>query len=819
MTSAAFGDRCGFRAALFLCAAAWLLSLAVGLPVCAGEVRSPDTVHSEAGCQVGLLEWMPPHPDLVRKLGRSGLAALTGEATPARMYTEMRDQRAKSAPTRISGTGTCLVILWEFTDHPADQVNHPNSAYVELLFSGSTLPTGSMNDFFLENSHGAYGVAGDVIGWTTSEQPYSFYEPHDASTTQDMIADAIAQLDPTVDFSLYDNDGPDGIPSSGDDDGYVDALFFVHAGPGQEQTGDPNDIWSHAWSFWNGLSTNDGVAIRRYSVEPEEHQDGGLVTVGVFCHEYGHVLGLPDLYDTDYSSSGIGEWGLMSGGSWTHRPADPPGSSPAHLTAWCKKELGWVVPTVITTTTLAVTIPPAETNAVAYRIFRGGATSGDEYFLCENRRNVGFDEGLVRRQILLGLPMPEGLIIYHIDESNSSNTNDTQRLVDVVEASPWFRGPGDWYETLDGPRDTGLYQNLSQFNRGDNGDLWPGFTAFNADSTDWVAPRDRNRFADDSVPPAEDHFCDPTGIAVQNIALAGDDVLADFIIGAYRAENVLPPDAQAVWDFEAGTDGWQFCRSFVHHDLLYGDGCPGTGGLWFGLDNPDFDCPPGYGNNWNDFTWHRVAAAAGASITIRHKYDMESGYDFAHLEVRCASDPQAPWHELAEYTGTSGCVTQTYPIPPSILSECEDPDYGLALLDLRLRFTSDGAWSAEDGRYCGLGWWVDEVSVEGTVTAAGDATPGVGLPAQLLPAFPNPFNPSTVLRFHVPAGSSQVGLTIYDQRGRKVRDLVSSVAAAGWLEAVWDGCDETGKSLASGIYFARLDVDGLAQVQKLALLK
>ncbi len=212
---------------------------------------------------------VPAHPDLIRELGREEVARLHKAYAPRRMASDMQlDFQSRSS--RVTGTGTSLVILWEFVDHAADQVNHPTSAYDDMMFSVETFPTGSMNDYYQEVSHGAFGVQGLVSGWTMAADTYASYEnddgSQDATTCKLMIEDAIAQLDAVIDFSQFDNDGPDGIPNSGDDDGDVDSIFFVHSGPGQEQSGDENDIWSHAWSFWNGLSTNDGVQINRYSV-------------------------------------------------------------------------------------------------------------------------------------------------------------------------------------------------------------------------------------------------------------------------------------------------------------------------------------------------------------------------------------------------------------------------------------------------------------------------------------------------------------------------------------------------------------------------
>ncbi|MFH1844108.1 MAG: M6 family metalloprotease domain-containing protein [bacterium] len=769
--------------------------------------------------------YMPAHPDLLARLGHKAVAQRHAASAPAHLHESLRQDQLKSGSLKITGTGSCLLILFDWTDHPADQIGHPNSAYDDMIFSTGTLPTGSMNDFYLENSFGQFSIVGDVIGWNTGSNTYFSYAGPDSvqgfGTCREMLIDAIAQLDPFVDYAQYDSDGPDGIPDSGDDDGFVDALFFVHAGPGEEQSGDPKDIWSHASGFWPYQNTNDGVQIFRYSVEPEETVDEDLATVGVYCHEYGHVLGLPDLYDTDYSTMGIGEWGAMSGGSWGHRPGDLAGSCPTHFTAWCKKELGWVTPVTITSNTYGMQIPPAETSPIAYQVYPGGLSSGDEYFLCENRRNIGFDEALVRRQILLGLTMPEGLIIYHVDEAAPHNSNESRRLVDVVEASPWFNGPNDWYETLEGPRNYSLYHNLSQFNRGDNGDLWPGFTAFNSDSTEWLAPRDRNRFADDTIPPAEDNYCQSTGIAIENITLNGTFVEADFVVGAKKERPVELAKATLVWDFEADPDSWEFCRSIVHHDTYHGNGCPGSGGLWFGLDDPEYACPPGYGNGWNDVTWQQIGVGnmPGVTVTITHKYELEEWYDYGYLEVRCARVPGTDWHVLGSFTGEQSCITENFDIPTSVLNECYDPDLGFSVIDLRLRMTSDGAYSAEDGNYCGIGWWIDQISVDLVITDVDDPLPIPRLAAKLLPASPNPVNPSTLVRFHVPTDARQVSLGVYDQRGRLVRSLVNGLSESGWLEEVWDGRDDSGERMASGLYFARLEVDGLVQIQKMAMVK
>ncbi len=462
-----------------------------------------------------------------------------------------------------------------------------------------------------------------------------------------------------------------------------------------------------------------------------------------------------------------------------------------------------------------VVIAPAENEPVAYRIFRAGEAGGDEYFLIENRRPIGFDEGLLRRQIAFDLARPEGLVIYHVDDSQGSNSNDVHRMVDVVDASPWFNADGSWHENLDGARDYDLYQYLYAFNRGDNGDVWPGFSTFNADSTDWVGPRDRKTFSDASIPPAWDYECNNTGVVINNMMDDGVNVTVDFMVTDQtpRAGDVVRGDR--TWDFETGTGDFKFCNSYAHFDQGHADGCTGDGGLWFGSDQ--WDCP-GYGNNWDDVAWVTVAVNTGGSplVSLRHKYDLEPSYDYGYLETRPAGDFGYGWVQMASFNGTSGCTNSEFSIPQSVLDAADEE--GIATIDVRFRLYSDGAWSAEDGSYCGIGWWIDEVSISEMAATAVGELPILGDVAHLGAPNPNPFNPATVLKYHVPTGARQVHLVVFDQRGRQIRDLMAELTT-GWHEVRWDGRTDRGGRVASGLYFARLTVDGVVTVQKMALVK
>ena len=358
-----------------------------------------------------------------------------------------------------------LVILVDFIDN---QRTYSQADFQRLLFGSGT---GSMNDYYLEASYGNFTIVGEVAGWVRLANTYSYYLgdsfgiygqfPHNS---QGLVRDVVEVMDDSIDFSRYDWDG----------DGFVDALLLVHAGPGAEETGRINDIWSHKWQLTDpvlgspgAIQTNDGVSIDVYSIQPERFDDGTLITIGVFCHEFGHVIGLPDLYDTDYSSSGLGMFCLMAAGGWARASENKPyGSSPVHPSAWCKYLLGWLQPDSVEPGLVdsigTARIVAFATAPVCFRLLEnpGGAdwtpqgTGQGEYFLIENRQRYGFDRGLPGT----------GLLILHIDESRLGNDDERQPLVGILRADhsrEFALGPGDlgsdahlWKES-----DTGVRHN------------------------------------------------------------------------------------------------------------------------------------------------------------------------------------------------------------------------------------------------------------------------------------------------------------------------------------------------------------------------
>jgi immune inhibitor A len=350
---------------------------------------------------------------------------------------------AASGHAAVTGELRALVLLVDFSDNPASAGTFTDTAFFNHLLFSTNVPGTSMNDHYREMSLNQVSISGLTVNWLRMPQTYAFYVngqrgfgsyPQNA---QRLAMDAVDAAEAAgVNFSLYDNDG----------DGNMDGLFIVHAGPGYEETGDVNQIHSHSWALATARHY-DGVTISQYTMEPEEQASLQPVRVGVFSHEYGHFLGLPDLYDTDYSSAGVGRWCLMASGSWANG-----GTTPAHMSAWCKYQLGWVHPANVSVNRSNEQILQAETSDDVYRMWTAGST-GNQYFLVENRQRTGFDTYLPG----------EGILVWHIDENKFSNDQEwypglpaSQHLLVALEQSD-----GDW----DLEHGT---------NSGDNADPWPG---------------------------------------------------------------------------------------------------------------------------------------------------------------------------------------------------------------------------------------------------------------------------------------------------------------------------------------------------------
>lgn len=450
---------------------------------------------------------MPPRPGLLEPDPLTGLSRLTGRSILQLARPEGLNQPGPFKAQLVTGTNNILLILIDYSDLPATQTA---TSFTDM--ANGPWATGSLNDYYEEVSYNQFGVNGLAMGWYRAANNHTYYANNDGiSGTGDdfgtgtypnnaprLVEEAVDAAETAgVDFSNYDNDG----------DGWVDTVFIVHAGRGAEATNDPDDIWSHKWDISSGGGTPryyDGVWINTYNIQPELNNVGSHIEIGVFAHEYGHVLGLPDLYDTDGTSEGIGNYGLMAGGSWGTDGNSP--ESPSHMCAWSKVYLGWITPTVVTGNILNQAINQIETSAEVYKLWKDGIP-GEEYFLVSNRQKVDFDSRFVG---------DGGLLIWHIDEnvintnlsSNTVNDDENHKGVDLEEA--------DGLNDLDGGR-----------NRGDAGDFYPGST-------------NNTTFNDTSNPNSRAYSGDSTSVEVLNISSSQSTMSADLLVGV--SGDTTPPD-------------------------------------------------------------------------------------------------------------------------------------------------------------------------------------------------------------------------------------------------------------------------------------
>jgi immune inhibitor A len=382
---------------------------------------------------------------------------------------KLRRAAAERAPLR--GVIRVAVVLVDFSDK---KMQRPKAEFEELFFSQGTLPNGSVREYYSDVSGGLIDIQGDVVGpyrlpLKMSEYAHGKGGMVEATPNgQTMARDAAKAAHKDIDFSGYDNDG----------NGLVDAFIVIHAGHDAAETGDLNDIWAHKWVLPSELPA-DGVSIYAYLTVAEDCK------IGVCAHELGHLLfGWPDLYDTDDSSFGLGDWCLMAGGSWNGDQGDVP----AHPSAWCKQEQGWVTVTN-QKTKQKVSVHDVKSMRKIYRLWKNGA-SGKEFFLVENRQQTGYDRFIPSN----------GLLVYHIDDALDSNSDETHYKVGLLQAD-------------------GLEDLESGTNQGDDGDPFPGAS-------------DIREITGATVPDTRSFAGLETSVAIRSIGASADPMSVEFDVGA-----------------------------------------------------------------------------------------------------------------------------------------------------------------------------------------------------------------------------------------------------------------------------------------------
>jgi len=403
-----------------------------------------------------------------------------------------------SPPQVVSGILNVPVVMLRFKDSPASP--YLPADYDHVLFDSPTPPLGrpyTYRTYYQELSNNQLDIQGKTYGPTTlanNEVAYTGTPPCSGNPIpgnancnglftnsqipgpfarlQNGLREALQNVAAVIPFSQYDADG----------DGYVDLVAFIQPAQDGACGGQMNNhAWSHrsylAPPFDTGqpdpLNPSNTIKVRDYILESGL---GGLtgcdvtqiMPIGTVAHETGHGFGLPDLYSTDGSSEGIGEYGLMSSGNYTT------GLSPSRMDAWSLNELGWVTLAPITVSSVD-TFGAAPTSDTAFVVQPTGPNPRGEYFLLENRQPVQSDSAMIRIHCgVSGNPAGcgGGLLIYHVDAQQL--TNGTAFGNNSVQ-----NGPIHGLELMqaDGLGNLDANPSAAASNRGDGGDPYPGITA------------------------------------------------------------------------------------------------------------------------------------------------------------------------------------------------------------------------------------------------------------------------------------------------------------------------------------------------------
>lgn len=349
-------------------------------------------------------------------------------------------------PFPSTGSQKALIILVEFPDCKFT-IPNPKQYYNEMLNGDDFTKdeaTGSAKKYFKENSNNAFDISFDIYGPVTVNQELKYYGGNDYYgedlRPHEMIIEAcqILNEDYGVDFSNYDKNN----------DGEIDIVYVFYAGYGEADGGGPNTIWPHSFEVKEGFGISkyfNNKLLNHYACSNELQYSSPQHTrpdgIGTFCHEFCHVLGLPDIYSTLGGGAFTpGDWTLLDSGSYNNNSRTPP-----FLSSFERYALGWLEPTELNNSGSFVLDHLGESNSA----FIIKTETKDEYFLLENRQLKGWD------QYLPG----HGMVVWHIDyydyywNKNIVNTDASHQRIDLVEADGI---PSNW--TRDGDAFPGLYE-------------------------------------------------------------------------------------------------------------------------------------------------------------------------------------------------------------------------------------------------------------------------------------------------------------------------------------------------------------------------
>ena len=349
-----------------------------------------------------------------------------------------------------------MVILFTFSGDDSEFKMENPQEYYQKLFNekgfNPNLGPGCVADYFRDQSGGLCNIEFDIYGpvqVSSKSQPYDKPDKNTHNYGKDSMKEAtqlVLEANPDVDYSQYD----------WNDDGTIEQVIYIHAGP----PGNTDNAFGHIWpntSSFNVVTTPDGKKISSYSASGEywgiRKADNVVVYcgIGTVCHEYSHSLGLPDIYPTtaDQGYSVCDEWDLMDGGNFTNW-----GWCPPNYTALEKYLMGWLELTELNEAATITGMKPVSEGGTAYIVKH----SDSEWLLLENRQQTAWDAGAPGK----------GLVIYHVNyvasswSGNSVNNKPNARNFHLIAADN--RDYNEWDDFLIESGAKSQYANSERMN-------------------------------------------------------------------------------------------------------------------------------------------------------------------------------------------------------------------------------------------------------------------------------------------------------------------------------------------------------------------
>jgi M6 family metalloprotease-like protein len=408
------------------------------------------------------------------------------------MYQQIRnmvDRARENRRSNTTGVRKLLTILMEYPDRPFKKTQEDFHYLFNQINHTLYGANGSVKDFFLESSYNKLEVETTVVGPFTAVNNHGFYsgDGNERVLAHEAVFAAYESGVNFADFAI---------------NGEVPSFYMIFQGCGQEAGAGQDCIWSHAWSI-NPVFF-DGIKVSSYACSPEHRGSGGsnITRIGVICHEFGHSLGAPDYYDTNYGTGGqydgTGNWDLQASGSWNDNGRTPPPPNPRSKVY----TYGWASVTELNSAQ-TVTIPSARFYDNAY--FRINTQTPNEYYILENKIKSSFDSYIPG----------ENMLIYHCAANMTGmNTTSPQKFYPVAANAPVsIPGTGTQcqahYGTINSPACP-----------------WPGSTG-------------KQDFNNTTIPAMISWNQQPVNKPISNITVHGDYITFDILGGGEKNEYLV----------------------------------------------------------------------------------------------------------------------------------------------------------------------------------------------------------------------------------------------------------------------------------------